>query len=180
MLTDTLKLMAGSSIENATIESGTTLPTTGSSNVGELFFLTTGTVGLYVFNGTAWTILSGFSSSPTVTGRLQADAYSYTVTALGSVSGTQTLDLATASEWTLTLTAATTFAFTNTLAAGTSQVFLLRITNGGAFTITWPTSTKFAAGSAPTLTAVGTDLLGVKYDTTTSTYMVFVIGLNIH
>jgi hypothetical protein len=119
------------------------------------------------------------TASPTLTGRAQSDAYSYTVSALGSVSGTKTMDLAAAGEFTMTIAGATTFAFTNTLSAGRSEVVYLRITNGGSATITWPASTKFASGTAPTLTASGTDLLGVKYDTTTSTYMVFVIGLAI-
>lgn len=116
-------------------------------------------------------------ASPTFTGRVQADAESYTVTALGSVSGTQTLNLASASEWTMTITGATTLAFTNTLAANRGQVVYLRFTNAGSATITWPASTKFASGTAPTFTASGVDVVGVKYDTTTSTYMVFVIGL---
>jgi hypothetical protein len=119
------------------------------------------------------------ASSPTITGRTQSDAYSYTVTALGSVSGTQTLNLGIASEWTMTIAGATTIAFTNTLAANTGQVIYLRIANGGSATITWPSGTKFSSGTAPSLTTSGVDLLGVVYDTTSSTYMVFVIGLNI-
>jgi hypothetical protein len=91
------------------------------------------------------------------------------------------MDLSAASEFTMTITASSTFAFTNTLAANIGQVVYLRLANAGAAgtTITWPASTKFAAGTAPTLTASGVDLLGVMYDVTTSTYMVFVIGLNI-
>jgi hypothetical protein len=119
------------------------------------------------------------ASSPVITGRTQSDSYSYTVSALGNVSGTQTLDLSAATEWTMTITGATTFAFTNTLAANRGEVVYLRVTNGGSAAITWPASTKFAAGTAPTLTSAGVDMLGVKYDVTTSTYMVFVIGLNI-
>ena len=213
MLTDSITLLNGGAFKNAAIESGTTLPSTGNSSVGELFYLTSGTTGMYVYDGTAWQIipltvitntsqltndsgfitssaLSGYATtsslsayaplaSPTLTGRAQSDAYSYTVSALGNVSGTKTMDLAAAGEFTMTITGATTFAFTNTLSAGRSEVVYLRITNGGSATITWPASTKFAAGTAPTLTTSGTDLLGVKYDTTTSTYMVFVIGLAI-
>lgn len=225
MLVDSLTLLDGSVVHNATVESGTALPAAGSSTLGELFYLTSGTVGLYIYTGSAWTIIpltqtsitklsqltndvgfitssslptkvsqltndTGFITSsalttyaplasPNLTGRTQSDAYSYTVSALGNVSGTKTMDLAAAGEFTMTITGATTFAFTNTLAASRSEVVYLRITNGGSATITWPASTKFAAATAPTLTASGTDLLGVKYDTTTSTYMVFVIGLAI-
>jgi hypothetical protein len=104
---------------------------------------------------------------------------SVTVIALGSVSGTQTLNLASASEWTMTITGATTFAFTNTLGANETEVVYLRLTNPGAAVITWPAGTQFAAKTAPTFTASGVDLVAVQYDTTTSTYMVFVIGQNI-
>lgn len=293
MLVDSITLLGGSVVHNATIEAGASLPTTANSTIGELFYLTSGTVGLYLYNGTVWTIipltaasitklsdltndvgfitssaltnyaqtsaiptkvsqltndssfitssaltgyalttavptktsqltndssfitssaLTGYAlttaiptktsqltndssfttlsavsgvyaplASPTLTGRAQSDAYSYTVSALGSKSGTVTMDLAAAGEFTMTLTASATFVFTNTLGANRSEVVYLRLTNAGAagVTITWPSSTKFAAATAPTLTAAGTDLLGVKYDTTTSTYMVFVIGLAI-
>jgi hypothetical protein len=117
------------------------------------------------------------SASPTITGRTQSDAYSYTVIALGNQSGTLNLNLTNASEWTVTVTGNLTFAFTNSLASNTSQVIYLRLTNAGAYNIYWPTSTQFAAGTAPTFTTSGTDLIAVKYDTTSATYMVFVIGL---
>lgn len=119
------------------------------------------------------------TASPTVTGRSQSDSYSYTVSALGSISGTKTLDLSTASEFTATITGTTTFAFTNTLGTNVGQVVYMRLTNAGSAQINWPTGTKFAGGVAPTYTTSGVDLLGVMYDVTTSLYMVFVIGLNI-
>jgi hypothetical protein len=130
---------------------------------------------------TAWDVIDYTRTvvSPTFTGRVQSDAYSYTVSALGSISGTKTLDLSSASEFTATITGATTFAFTNTLAANIGQVVYLRLTNAGSANITWPASTKFAGGTAPAYTTSGVDLFGVMYDVTTSTYMVFVIGLNI-
>ena len=103
----------------------------------------------------------------------------YVVSALGSISGTNTLDLAAATEFTATLTGATTFAFSNAPGAGNAQVVYLRLTNAGSTTITWPANTKFAGGTAPTLTSSGVDLLAVKYDLTTTTYQVFVIGLDV-
>lgn len=103
----------------------------------------------------------------------------YTVSALGSISGSNTLDLAAATEFTATLTGATTFAFSNAPGAGSGQVVYLRLTNAGATTITWPANTKFAGGTAPTLTSAGVDVLAVKYDLATTTYQVFVIGLDV-
>jgi hypothetical protein len=118
-------------------------------------------------------------TNPTFTGRVQSDASSYTVDALGNVSGNVTLNLGTASEWTMTITGTTTFTFTNTLAANLSEVVYLRLVNAGSATINWPALTKFAGKTAPSYTVSGTDLFGVKYDTTSSSYMVFVVGLNI-
>jgi hypothetical protein len=110
----------------------------------------------------AWTTPAFASTtSPTFTGLVQSTGYSYTVAAAPApVAGTVTINLATASEFTMTVTTATTLAFSHTLAANTGQVVYLRITSG----------------TAPTLTASGTDLLGVMYDVTSSSYWVFVIG----
>jgi hypothetical protein len=105
-----------------------------------------------------------------------------TVSALGTLTtGTTTIDLATAQVYTATITAANTItvAFSNAPSAGQSQVVLLRLTDAGGGTIVWPANTKFTAGAAPTLTTSGVDVLGVYYDVTTTTYMVFVIGLDV-
>jgi hypothetical protein len=105
-----------------------------------------------------------------------------TVSALGTLTtGTETIDLATAQVYTATITASNTItiAFSNAPSAGQSQVVLLRLTDAGGGTIVWPADTKFTAGTAPTLTESGVDVLGVYYDVTTTTYMVFVIGLDV-
>ena len=52
MYFDGINLAEGSVISNLTVASGTTFPTTAS--LGELFYLTTGTVGLYIFDGSTW------------------------------------------------------------------------------------------------------------------------------
>ncbi len=151
---------------------------TATSGTGATLVIPQGVVSEIVSNSTAGIL----ASQPTaISGRLQVAAESYTVTALGSVSGTQTLNMATSSEWTMTLTGPTTLAFTNTLGANTSQVFYLRFTNAGntGNSIAWPSGTQFAGGVVPTFTSGGIDLVGVKYDTTSSTFFVFVIGLAI-
>jgi hypothetical protein len=142
----------------------------------------TGQIATTAFVETAVSAVTGdFAplASPSFTGRVQSPSYSYTVEPLGSVSGTQTLNLSAASEFTMTITGATTLAFTNTLGANLSQIVVIRFTNAGVGNIAWPASTKFAAKTPPVFTVSGTDVLGVMYDTTTSTYMVFVIGLNV-
>lgn len=98
---------------------------------------------------------------------------------LGNTSGNRQINLSEAQEFTMNITGNTTFSFTNAPGAGESQVVYLRLQNAGSRTINWPTSTSFEEGSAPELTESGTDILGVKYDTATSTYMVFMLGRDV-
>jgi hypothetical protein len=105
-----------------------------------------------------------------------------TVSALGTLTtGTTTIDLATAQVYTATITAANTItlAFSNDPGAGSSQVVLFRLIDAGGGTIVYPANTKFTAGTAPVFTASGVDVIGIYYDVTTTTYMVFVIGLDV-
>jgi hypothetical protein len=159
-----------------TLYNGTTgaFTVTVTNGGGATFAIPQGATIEVISSGATTGMLASSTASPV---RFQSPAYSYSVTALGSVSGTQTLNLGTASEFTMTITGATTIAFTNTLLSGTSEVVYIRFTNAGSAAITWPASTKFAGATAPTFTASGVDVVGVKYDTTTSTYMVFVVGL---
>lgn len=101
------------------------------------------------------------------------------VTAIGNVTGSAIIDLSAANVFTATATGATTFSFSNVPGANQSQIVTLRLTNGGAFTMTWPASTKFAGGTPPTLTAAGIDYLGIYYDLTTATYVVFLLGKDV-
>ena len=61
-----------------------------------------------------------------------------------------------------TVTANTTFTFSNISAGYTGWV--LEITNGGSFTVTWPSSCKWGGGQAPVLTASGVDILVFSSD----------------
>jgi len=136
------------------------------------------TVGLITATGN---VTGGnLSTGGVITGTLKG--VKVTLSDLGTLTtGTTTIDLATAQVFTATITASNTItvAFSNAPAAGQSQVVLLRLTNAGSGTIVWPASTKFTGGTAPTLTASGVDVLGVYYDVTTTTYMVFTVGLNV-
>ena len=101
------------------------------------------------------------------------------VSELGTLAtGTTTIDLSTAQIFTATIgaAAAVTFAFSNAPGASQSQMIVLRLTNAGAGTLIWPAGTKYAGGAMTALTTSGVDMLGVFYDTSTSTYMVFILG----
>jgi hypothetical protein len=73
--------------------------------------------------------------------------------ASGSVSGTTNIDMSAYSYYAHTLTGNTTYTVSNIPVGFTS--FILELTNGGAYTITWPSYTKWNAGVSPTLTSSG-------------------------
>jgi hypothetical protein len=114
-------------------------------------------------------------------GRNSFQATSARVLAQGSVApGTVNFSTDLYSEWSLTLSAgAYTFAFLNPPATDQTMSARLRLTNAGLATITWPASTKFPGGALGTLTSAGVDLLEVKWDGLTSTWMVFPIAKDI-
>lgn len=51
-----LTLKEGSRINNLTVPSGTSFPS--NANAGEMFYLTSGSVGMYVHNGSSWILLT--------------------------------------------------------------------------------------------------------------------------
>lgn len=57
-----------------------------------------------------------------------------------------------------TITADTTFTFRG-VPAGRTATFSIILTNGGQYTITWPSSVKWSYNSAPLLTSSGIDVL---------------------
>ena len=89
------------------------------------------------------------------------------------MSGT-TMDCAAASCFTKTVTGNTTFFFTNVPSDAVCCVTLV-LTNGGNYTVTWPSSVKWTGNLPPELTINGTDVLtfltctggNVWYGTTT-------------
>lgn len=86
------------------------------------------------------------------------------------------IDLATGNYFTKTITAATTFTLSNVPAAGTAISFILDVTNGSAFAITWFSGVKWAAATAPTLSASGRDVLGFFSHDGGTTWNGFVLG----
>jgi hypothetical protein len=79
----------------------------------------------------------------------------------------------------LGLDQACTFTFSNPPASGDFGAFVLELTNGGAFAITYPASVDFPGGVAPTLTASGVDQLVFTTRDGGTTYFAFVAGLDI-
>lgn len=76
-----------------------------------------------------------------------------------TTSSSNNFDLLAGNYFTHTLSGATTFTVSNVAASGSVSAFVIDLTNGGSAVITWWSGTKWAAGTAPTLTASGRDLL---------------------
>lgn len=108
----------------------------------------------------------------TMTGRLDAQTATVVRVDKGSQAAvTVDLDLSAAQHFTVTVAGLITFTFSNTPGGTTAHGFTLRLTNGGAYAITWPASVKWAFGLAPTLTSSGKDLLTFVTDDGGVTWM---------
>ena len=99
----------------------------------------------YAAVGTANT----FSALQTLNAGLSVDGpYKQAAEAVGALA----IDLATGNYFTKTISGNSTFTFTNPPSSGTVGSFTLELTHSSG-TVTWPSSVKFPADTAPTLTA---------------------------
>jgi hypothetical protein len=99
--------------------------------------------------------------------------------AKGNTGSTITLDLVDGNFFSATVNQATTFTFSNPPASGEFGAFVLELTNGGAFAITWPVTVDWPGGTAPTLTASGKDQLVFTTRDAGTNWYGFVAGLDI-
>lgn len=132
---------------------GTPTAPTASSGTTTTQIATTAFVGAAVASssGTALPLTGG-----TLTGLVNLFTSSNKLVALG----TSTVNLSLGEVFSYTLPSAQTFVFSNPIAtASSSSGFVLQLTNGGAFAVTWPASVDWPSGTAPTLTAAGVDVL---------------------
>jgi hypothetical protein len=93
----------------------------------------------------------------------------------GSISGATNFDLAVAQFFTFTPSALVTMTFTNKPSGTFAYGVVLAITNG-LNKVTWPTTTKWAGGTPPTLTASGIDLIGMITFDNGTIWHAFVLG----
>lgn len=135
-----------------------------------------------------------FGTNPTLTGvtlageaacddnlvtRATLKDYAVDGSAIGATGATRTFDMAVANFFSATVDEACVFTFSNPPASGDFGVFVLELTNGGAFAITYPVSVDFVGGVAPTLTAAGVDQLVFTTRDGGTTFFAFVAGLDI-
>ena len=86
--------------------------------------------------------------------------YGEVTDAKGNLGATPAFDLTAGNSKTGTVSEAiTSSTFTNPTATDELCAFSLMLTNGGAFSVAWPSTVDWASATAPTLTASGVDCL---------------------
>lgn len=105
MLIDSLNLATGSSITNAVIESGSTLPSVDVT-AGTLFFKTGSELGLYYYNGSVWNLAATGETSDIAYVNVEGDSMTGALTLAGAP--TQNLHAATKAYVDTALTSAAT------------------------------------------------------------------------
>lgn len=88
----------------------------------------------------------------------------FTIQAHGNMGSTETLDWSAGLKHSATNSANCTLSFT---APTGPCMLLLELTNGGAFTLTWPGTVEWAGKTEPTWTASGVDIVTFWYNGTT-------------
>ena len=114
----------------------------------------------YINKANGFTVSQNFNAGFTSTGASYMNGARLEKTiVLGAGSGTRTVDLSLGNVVTMTSTGNTTLAFSNAPVAPRAQTVEVEITNGGAFTFTWPASVNWLVGSAPALKSSGVDII---------------------
>jgi hypothetical protein len=178
-------LTAGRSVAASDITVTTALATTFDTNVAAAGVTLAGTT--LAADGTDADI--SINITPKGTGAVAlADAilsrptlkdYAVEGVAKGNTGAAITIDVVDGNFFSATVDQATTFTFSNPPASGDFGAFVLELTNGGAFLVTWPASVDWPGGTAPTLTAAGVDQLVFTTRDAGTTYFGFVAGLDI-
>jgi hypothetical protein len=91
------------------------------------------------------------------TGEIDILTARYELVNLGSLSGTESVDLTAGNFFYGTVTGTTTFEFDDPSSDGV--FFILELTNGGAQTVNWPNTVRWPNGTQPQLTESGVDIL---------------------
>ena len=91
--------------------------------------------------------------------------------------GANDIDLSAGNYFTYTLSGAQTLTVSNVASSGSVSAFVLEVTNGGSAALTFFSGVTWAAATAPTLTASGTDVLAFFTHDGGTTWRGFVLGL---
>ena len=154
-----------------------------SLDTGDFYFNTT-TDDWRVYDGAVWKTQTSGAYEP-ANANLVADNVANTFTATQTFKaiketriamGANAIDLALGSIFTKTISVAATLTVSNIATTGLVSSFILELTNGGAFAVTWFAGVTWDAATAPTLTAAGRDLLGFITHDGGTTWSGIIIG----
>ena len=150
-------------VENAALTYGVGFGAYGMSNIN--IAGTTTNVG-YTFNIGGDQIFNTNGSERLKLAAAGGATFNTSTFEKSNVVSAANIDLLLGNHFTKTISANITFTLTNKPASGVLTSFILDLTNGGAYTITWTTmNVKWASGLAPVLTISGRDVLGFySYD----------------
>ena len=123
------------------------------------------------------TLSAELAGADNTVSRVNLKDYGEVTNALGSVSGSTTIDLTAGNSVTATAGGAITWTFSNPTASDELCGFVLKLVNGGSATQTWPASVDWPSATAPTLTTSGTDVLVFITCDGGTTYYGFTAGL---
>ena len=174
--------ITGDKIAAATIGSSN-LTTTGVSagsygGATQIPVITVGTDGRVTYSANvAFSAVPTFSSGPFAVGNTSGAIANTTLDVYGGVAmnvvtlanTSNTVNVALANYFVCTPAGTTTFVFTGVPVSRDSS-FVIELTNGGAYTVSFPSSVRWPANTAPTLTSSGKDLLIFSTANTGSTW----------
>jgi hypothetical protein len=130
-------------------------------------------------NSITSTLSSTLNAADNIINRPVLEDYGIKGVSVGNTGGATTINLESGNFFTATLSQSCTFTFSNPIASGNFCGFSLTLTNGGAYTITWPASVDWQGGTTPTLTPSGLDMLAFVTYNGGTTWIGLVSGLDI-
>ena len=140
--------------------------------------ITVGTDGRVTYSANvAFSAVPTYSSGPFAVGNTSGAIANTTLDVYGGAAmnvvtlatTSNTVNVALANYFVCTPAGTTTFVFTGAPVSRDSS-FVIELTNGGAYTISYPASVRWPANTAPTLTSSGKDLLIFSTANTGSTW----------
>ena len=140
-------------LSNSVTLTNKTLTAPAVTNLTGTFNSPTGTIG-------AMTLGGAVTGGDNTVSAINLKDYGEVTDAKGSLGATPAFDLTAGNSKTGTVSEAiTSSTFTNPTASDELCAFSLMLTNGGAYSVSWPTTVDWAGATAPTLTASGVDCL---------------------
>ena len=112
-------------------------------------------------------------SGDTMTGDLVSKTSGSISTNWGNISGSVAVDFSASEYFVGTCVGNVSFSFTNPYS--TTRIVIVKLTNPGSYTISFPGGTKFTKATAPAFTT-GIDTLAIEYNSVSGVYFVHLIG----